>query len=119
MNNYCTICNEYFTDIDKHIKEKHNRHNVSKNAVVTKSRLEEYKIHYDKYNTEDIYKELDKKADEEASPFWTSAKSKLNEDDYRKLKEYVNDGEKSISGYTRNSRFGRYSRAVEGNKTNS
>jgi len=109
MNNYCTICDEYFTNIDSHIKDKHITR-IKKNNISNENMLEDYKTHFDKFNTEDITKALEKKDDEAESPFWTAAKIELNEEDYEKLKEYVNDREKGIYGYSRHNGYRRFSR---------
>jgi len=61
--------------------------------------LEEYKIHFDKYNTEDIRNALEINDGDEENPFWIAAKNELNEDDYIKLKKYVNGRGKNIHKY--------------------
>ena len=90
---YCTICDMNFSDEYLHIDTYH-KLNITYD-------LTEYKIHFDKYCSDQTIAALRSKKLEIEDPFWSAAKKDLSNEDYIKLKEYANGDDKRFKRYKR------------------
>ena len=116
--NYCAICDCEFTD--KHIDERHKSSKFDKDYLINyygniKKRLytvEKFVVHFEKYNTKDIYEALRTKTAEEEDPYWLTARQWLTKEDYELLKENVyGQGQRTVKyKYTRPAGFRRFAR---------
>ena len=110
---YCVYCDRNFIDLNRHIDN-----NIHIKAVKDDSpkinRLDKYKKHYNATKNLSLIEEvLNFTKLEKEHPYWGCAKKELNEDDYKKLKEYVS-GRKDNIKYSRYSGYGGFNRASKG-----
>ncbi len=99
----CPLCNVKVGNKQRHYCSALHRNNVRRNEVNLTYGLKEYKIHFDKYCNDQTVKALGNKKLEEEDPFWSAGKEDLNEEDYKKLKEYANGERKKFIRYSRHS----------------
>jgi hypothetical protein len=114
MTQYCSYCSTDFMSVSKHCDSQEHKDNVridnqSRNPVKRLS-VEDFRKHYEAMSetTQENIKAYDIN-----DSFWEVAKQALNEEDYQLLKEGLIGRNKNIKS-TRNIRFGRFSRAVQG-----
>ena len=107
---YCPLCRVKVGNKQRHYCSALHRNNVRRNEVNLTYGLKEYKIYFDKYCNDQTVKALGNKKLEDEDPFWSAGKEDLNEEDYKRLKEYANGRGKNIGSYSRNSGLRRFSR---------
>jgi len=89
-NNLCQLCDVMVANLYRHYFSDLHRYNVKIDAVYIKPDLDGFIRHMERYNTKQTVSAIRTKDGEETHPFWITAKKELSEEDYTKLKEYIN-----------------------------
>lgn len=101
----CRLCKIKVGNYWRHLFSKLHRHNILKKSIEFVCTTEDFISHYDKI----LNKTKDQVDKDLEHPFWQTAKEELNNENYKRLREYIYGRERTNNKH-RNIRFRRFSR---------